>query len=232
MDRVKLLYELQSVELELEQKGEDLTQIEERWGRDDDLVQARTALDEENRQLAELERRQRTGEWEVEDTGVKIAALEDKLYGGSVKNPKELSSMQREVEHLKAQRREQEDRLLEVMEELEETRQELGMKSEETTRLEQEWHQEQEQLQQRRKELSAELIALEQKRGLILSQIDPTSLELYQALRQEKQGLAVAKVEQGRCQGCRIVLPMSVLQRTRVGQVERCTNCGRILYLE
>jgi hypothetical protein len=232
MDRVKLLYELQSVELELEQKGEDLTQIEERWGRDDDLVQARTALDEENRQLAELERRQRTGEWEVEDTGVKIAALEDKLYGGSVKNPKELSSMQREVEHLKAQRREQEDHLLEVMEELEETRQEFGMKSEETMRLEQEWHQEQEQLQQRRKELSAELIALEQKRGLILSQIDPTSLELYQALRQEKQGLAVAKVEQGRCQGCRIVLPMSVLQRTRVGQVERCTNCGRILYLE
>jgi len=42
----------------------------------------------------------------------------------------------------------------------------------------------------------------------------------------------VVKVERGMCQGCRISLPMSVLQKARSGfDVVQCVSCERILYV-
>jgi predicted nucleic acid-binding Zn-ribbon protein len=228
-----LLYELQEIDLELERKREALNQVEDRLGNDEALAQARTALAEDKERVAELERRQRAGEWDVDDLGAKITPLEEKLYGGSVKNPKELLSMEQELESLKAKRRDREDELLDIMEELELARQQFRVKSGEMQELEQEWRRDQEQLMQEQEQLRSDLADLERKREPVLAQIDSISFELYQALRQEKQGIAVAKVKQGRCQGCRIILPMSKLQRPKVGQEPvRCSNCGRILYLE
>ena len=80
---IRWLYELQEVELELERVAGTLQQVEDQLGRDDDLVQARTVLAEERDAVAELERRQRSLEWEVEDLEAKAIPLEEKLYGGS-----------------------------------------------------------------------------------------------------------------------------------------------------
>jgi predicted nucleic acid-binding Zn-ribbon protein len=227
------LYELQEIDLELEQKSEALKQVEDQLGKDEALAQARTAFAEDKERVAELERRQRAAEWDVEDLGAKIIPLAEKLYGGSVRNPKELLNMEQELERLKAQRREREDQLLDIMEELELARQEFKTRSGEMQELEQEWRRDQERLMQEQEQLKSDLAALEQSRGPVLARIDSISLELYQALRHDKQGLAVATVKQGRCQGCRIILPMSKLQRPKVGQEPvLCSNCGRILYLE
>ena len=233
MSATRWLYELQEIDLELERKREALKQVEDRLGKDEALAQARTALAEDKGRVADLERRQRAAEWEVDDLGAKITPLEEKLYGGSVRNPKELLSMEQELGSLKAQRREREDQLLDIMEEVELARKQFRAKSAEVQELEQEWHRDQERLMQEQEQLRSDLAALEQGREPVLAQIDSISFELYQALRQEKQGLAVVKVKQGRCQGCRIILPMSKLQRPKVGQEPvRCSNCGRILYLE
>jgi predicted nucleic acid-binding Zn-ribbon protein len=229
----RLLYELQEIDLELERKREALEQVEDRLGKDEALAQARAALAEDKERITELERRQRAAEWDVDDLGAKITPLEEKLYGGSVRSPKELLSMEQELGTLKAKRRDREDELLDIMEELELARQQFRAKSGEMQELEQEWRRDQEQLMQEQEQLRSDIAALEQRREPVLAQIDSVSFELYQALRQEKQGLAVAKVKQGRCQGCRIILPMSKLQRPKVGQEPvRCSNCGRILYLE
>ena len=233
MSATRWLYELQEIDLELERKSEALKQVEERLGKDEALAQARTALAEDKGRVADLERRQRAAEWDVDDLGAKITPLEEKLYGGSVRNPKELLSMEQELESLKARRREREDQLLDIMEEVELARKQFRAKSAEVEELEQEWRRDQERLMQEQEQLRSDLAALEQGREPVLAQIDSISFELYQALRQEKQGLAVVKVKQGRCQGCRIILPMSKLQRPKVGQEPvRCSNCGRILYLE
>ena len=56
-------------------------------------------MDEER--LAELERSQRELEREVEDLQAKAAISEERLYGGTVKNPKELASLQEQVANLK-----------------------------------------------------------------------------------------------------------------------------------
>jgi len=62
--------------------------------------------------------------------------------------------------------------------------------------------------------------------------VDAGSARLYEALRSSRQGMAVAKVERGICQGCRITLPVSVLQKARSGAViVQCSSCERILYV-
>ena len=95
------------------------------------------------------------------------------------------------------------------------------------------WAQEEQaSLSQKQAELNSALATLEKKRKDLASKLDTASLELYQALRRIRQGTAVAKVEQGVCQGCRIALPMSELQRAKIGQeLVQCGSCERILYL-
>jgi len=226
------LYELQEVDLEIEAKREALSRVESRLGESEALVEARLSLAREEQDLAELQRNQRLGEWELEDLRVKVAGLEEKLYGGSVKNPKELASLQEQVESLKRKRRALEDKVLDIMTEVETMQQRLIVRSGEVERLERDWREEQASLEREKAELTAALAMLDQKRKDLMSRIDAASLELYQALKDKRQGRAVAKVERGMCQGCRIVLPMSELQRARMGQeLVQCSSCERILYV-
>ena len=232
MSRGRQLYELQEVDLEIAAKKEALSLVENRLGESQALAEARISLAREEEGLAELQRNQRLGEWEVEDLRAKVALLEEKLYGGSVRNPKELASLQEQVENLKRRRRGLEDKVLDIMTEVETMQKKLSVKSGEAERIEENWREEQASLTREQAELSAALATLDQKREDLISRIDAPSLELYQALKDKRQGRAVAKVEQGMCQGCRIVLPMSELQRARIGQaLVQCSSCERILYV-
>ncbi len=232
MSKAKQLYDLQEVDLDIEQKMQALEQVKSQLGRDDDLVAARASLDDAKRRLGELEHRQRAGEWDVSDLAAKIAAIEKKLYGGSVTNPRELMGFEQDLKLLKTQKGEQEDRLLGIMLEVEAAQQHVKQKSEEVSVVEQRWKEKQQKLSQEEEELEAQLAELEEKRKLIVEQIDSATLKLYEEIRLARQGRAVSRVVQGRCQGCRISLSISDQQRARMGnELARCSNCGRILYL-
>ncbi|TET39986.1 MAG: hypothetical protein E3J65_02445 [Dehalococcoidia bacterium] len=232
MIKGRQLYELQEVDLEIEAKGEALARVESRLGEREALDEARAALSRERERLAELEKTQRLGEGEMEDLRAKTALLEGKLYSGSVRNPKELTSLQEQVEHLKKRRRGQEDHLLDIMTEVEAVQHSVNSKSRELERMEENWRQEQNSLSREQAELRAALATVEQRRKELIVRIDSVSLELYQMLRVKRQGRAVAKVERGMCQGCRIVLPMTELQRARMGEeIVQCSSCERILYV-
>lgn len=230
MGKARQLYELQEVDLEIDQKSRTLDQVKSQLGGDDDLVAARAALDEARKRLTDLEHKQRISEWETDDLATKTAREEKRLYEGSLKNPRELMTLQQEVDLLREQRREREEHLLAIMIEVDTAEREVGARTSELEGMERKWQEDQQRLAAERTELEADLAALEEKRRVALQQIDPTSVKLYERLRQAKQGRAVAKVEQGRCQGCRISLPISDQQGARMGhELVTCSNCGRIL---
>ena len=232
MSKGRQLYELQEVDLETEAKKEALSNVQSRLGQSQALDEARANLATKKNCFDELNASQRAGEWEVEDLRTKVAVVEEKLYGGTVKNPKELASLQEQAEHLKKRRREEEDRLLDIMTDVDEAQTNLATISQEVESLEKSWKEEQAELSREQDRLSTNLANLEQRRKDLGSRIDETSLRLYEELRTKKQGRAVAKVEQGMCQRCRIVLPMRELQRARASQeLVQCGNCERILYV-
>lgn len=232
MSTAKELHELQEIDLDIEQRTQALEQVKSQLGKDEDLAASRAALDAAKKKLVELEHRQKTGEWEISDLAAKIAAIEKKLYGGSMKNPRELMGFEQDLKLLKTQRGELEDKLLTVMMDAEDAQQDVKQKSGEFSVVERGWKENQQKLSLEKERLETELTALEQKRKTIAGQIDSATLKLYEEIRLARQGRAVSKVVQGRCQGCRISLSMSDQQRARMGnELARCSNCGRILYL-
>lgn len=229
---MKLLYDLQLIDLDMDAKKAALADVTDRIGQSGALDEARAAVAAEEDRLAGLEKERRERESESEDLQAKAAVAEDKLYGGSIKNPKELSSIQEQLKNYHAKIQDLDDKTLNIMEEIEAVEHALAARRDELAGMEQEWQAEQESLRREQSELNATLSELENKRSELASGVEKPTLDLYNALRQKRQGKAVAKVEQGICQGCRIALPMSELQRVKTGQnIVQCGSCERILYL-
>ena len=156
--------------------------------------------------------------------------MEDDLYSGRIRNPKELTDLQHESESLKANLTRLEEQALEIMEKAEEAIKSVSSLDSELNRMKAEWQRQQQKLSADREKLNKALTNLKEKRQRLAKDIDSQTLEMYQELRKQR-GTAVARVQQGTCLGCRITLPVSDLQRIRGGSIVRCGSCGRILYL-
>lgn len=229
MNLGKQLHELQQIDLDLYARVEKLKEIDSQLIDNKGLAKAQAELVEEQNQLAEMEKEQKTAEWKLEDLQTKSNPLRAKLFAGSVKNPKELLSIEQQLESLKPQIRTQEDRILEVMSHIEGLHKVIASKAAEVERLKKEWQKRKEDLVAKQKDLSASVDIAKQKRDMLVAALGPVNLAIYETLRAKKQGQAVAKIEQGRCQGCRITLPMSELQKARLGELVQCGSCSRIL---
>ena len=90
MTTVADLYSLQEMDIEIQAKQAALADVETRLGESEELEEARQEVEELRRRLREAQKKQREAEWAVEEVRTKIQPLEAKLYGGTVKIPKEL----------------------------------------------------------------------------------------------------------------------------------------------
>ena len=230
MSVTKQLYQLQEVDLELESTERTLRQVTDKIGESEEVVRVRGRLASEQQHLEELRHQQHSLEWEVDDLGTKIAKIEQKLYGGSIGNPKELANFQQEAEGMKLRRGQLEDKTLDIMDRVERAVASVDTTVSELKTLEDKWQGEQQQLSAEAEQLKTTLSELGQKRQRLSSEIDTEMVELYQQLKKQK-GTAVARVEQGMCRGCRISLSASESQRVRSGGLTQCSSCGRILFL-
>jgi len=224
------LYQLQEIDLAIESNEQAVSQIASQLGESKAVVRAQAELTLEHQRLEELRHQQRSAEWEIDDLVAKLAIAEDKLYSGEIRNPKELTNLQHEVEGLRAKRSQLEDKVLALMEQVELAMVSVASRSSGLKALEVEWRSQQQQLSNDMEQLKTILSELNHKRQQLLAKIAPQAVELYNELKKQK-GTAVAKVEQGICRGCRISLPITEVQRARSDTLVRCSSCGRILFL-
>ena len=107
---------------------------------------------------------------------------------------------------------------------LAEARETAARLEEERPGLENAWREQEE-------EAVAQIEALRANRLALLPTMPSSLLPLYESLRRSKSGRAMALVERGTCQGCRLSLTTQETQRARSGQqIVQCSSCGRILY--
>ena len=225
----KQLYQLQEVDLELASNEQALKQVTSQLGEDEPVVRARNKLALEHQRLEELNRQQRSVEWEIDNITSKLTTTEEELYSGKIRNPKELTNLQHEIDGLKTKRNQLEDKALEVMDQVELATKSVATLNSKLKALEADWHSQQQQLSTNLEQIKTTVLNLKQKQQLLIDEIDPQVIEVYQELKKQK-GTAVAKVEQGICRGCRISLPVSELQRIRSDNRVRCSSCGRIFF--
>jgi hypothetical protein len=226
----KQFYQLQELELEIESDEQTLSHLVSQLGESHALVKAKEKLASEQNRVDGLKHQQHDLEWEIEDISGKLSTIEDTLFSGRVKNPKELSNLQHEAQGMKAKRSQLEDKVLELMEQVDSATAGVSNLSNELKKLEAEWQSQQQKLSADIDQLKTKLADLKQKRQQLSAMIDTKALELYRDLRKQK-GISVAKVEQGICRGCRISLSAAELQQARGNNLIQCSSCGRILFV-
>jgi len=225
------LYKLQQLDLELQEKLQELSEVNHQLSDNTALVAAESKLSSRKEQLEGVSRKQKNSEWELEDLQEKIRQIDRKLYSGTTKDPKELVNLEKEVKSLKSQIKPKEDALLGLMSQMEEIEANVKTTIEEIERLKQEWEQKQETFGRRKSEIETLLGKLKEDRVALAQQLDSEVRNTYERIRLSR-GQAVTKVERGKCQGCHIAVPTSQWQKIKAGDLIQCNSCSRILYLE
>jgi predicted nucleic acid-binding Zn-ribbon protein len=225
------LFRLQQIDSQLDQARSRLQEIDNALNRDEALRQALNRTKDTEESLNVQQKILRRAEEDVKSQRLKIEQTEATLYGGKVKNPKELQDMQNEAAALKRYLSVLEDRQLEAMLAVDEA------EAEHKSALD---HLEQvrAQMAKRNKDLTAEQADLlqdvdrmEAERQAAISGIPDEDLNLYDALRKQRRGIAVAKVSDKTCAACGSTLSSALLHAARSpSQITRCERCGRILY--
>ena len=233
MSGLEALYQVQELDtriFELREREENHPlkgELEELEAREEELA---GELENLRGELETRRRKMQSAEAEVQRIEEKLKREEEKLYGGKVANPKELRGLQAEVRSLKRQKDDLETELLEGMEAQDElAAREEALRSE-VEALRREMEGKRKILESDLREAAEELADLEGRKRDLEAGIDGELLELYRRLLESKHGLAVVKVEDGVCRGCRVELPGKEYDRfMRSEAVFRCPNCGRIM---
>lgn len=170
-------------------------------------------------------------EAEVGALKIKMEQSESSLYGGAIKNPKELQELEKEIASLKRHLVTLEERQLEAMLAAEEAESELGQARAGLEALKSRLGTEQAKLLEERSELEKELERLAEEHEATLAPIDAGLLQSYEMLRGQKRGVAVSEISDSACASCGTMLNPAIQQSARSQkQLIHCPTCGRILF--
>ncbi len=184
------------------------------------------------RRRDDVARRENRLDDEVTALAAKAADVSAVLYSGSVGAIRELQAMEAEIEALNRRRGTLEDQLLEAMEEREPLDAEIAALERERHRVDAESAGLRAALAEAEAALDAELEAEADARAAAAAGLPPDLVGLYEELRARSDGIGAARLVNGRCGGCHLALPATVLDRLRRqphDTLERCDQCGRIL---
>lgn len=225
------LQSLQRLDSDSDEKRHRLAEVEDALGESEEVRQARQALEGAQALVQRCAVQQRDLDLELGGLADKISRSEQRLYGGTVKNPKELADQQAEIASLRRRHQRLEDDLLAVMIEREEAEEVRAQAQERVSETETRWSVQQADLAVERDALYAWLAKADQVRAALLPNIDPGDLAVYDSLRRRKGGLAVALVRGGSCSACGVIVSPGLKWQLREGKRGHCSNCDRILSL-
>jgi hypothetical protein len=231
LSRIQRLYQLQSLDSEIDKTNRHLAELAAKLGESQALQQAKVAVIEADKSLRLAQTQVQDLTLEVKSLSDKIAAEEKKLYQGKAMSAKEATNLQGEIASLKRRLSQREESLLEAMVAVEEAETAASRTQQQLAQLQSAWQAEQEQIRYSHSELTVTLMELKAQRPVIVKTIDEEDLDEYEDLRRRKAGRAVAMVKEGICQGCGIGASSSKVQLARAGtDLIYCGSCGRILY--
>lgn len=187
-------------------------------------------LEEREKRCRDLALEQRTCESEVDQLQNQVRKYDQQLF--SVKKNEEYQALLHEIEMIKKQIGIKEERILTIMEDIEDARVRL---EEDRKRIQAEQHKVDEQcaavdheLQEaiaQRKQLENQCVPLE-------NNIDKPLLNTYRRIRKNKKsGAVLVHLNDEVCSGCNMTIPAQIVNEVMAGEkLHTCNHCGRLLY--
>ena len=225
------LFRLQQIDSQLDQIQARLQEIETSLGANEELRQAEAAAAQAEQEHKAAQKALHQAEEEVRAQRIKIEQTEAALYGGKVRNPKELQDLQNESAALKRHFAVLEDRQLEAMLGEEDVRSAAGTAASQLELVQARTAMQRDDLLAEREKLQRDIQHTNDERQAAASSIPEPDLKIYQQLRKIRRGVAVAKVVNGGCSACGTILNAALLHAAHSpNQISRCDTCQRILY--
>jgi uncharacterized protein len=225
------LWELQNVMSRLVEKERALNTKPESFAEVDRDYQAATdQISRLETRIQELGKERRKLDGELQDGQQQLKKYQSQLM--QVKNQVQYSAAWKEIDTARKKVKDLEDADLKVMADIEESENQLKELRETAVGLKGRHDQEYESWQSSLGDLRSEVEKIRQKVADIETGIPENMRRQFHRIFQQRQGVAVARVINDSCSGCRVRLRPSAVQQVRRGEVISCEGCGRIVYFE
>ena len=229
MSQVDQLYRLQQIDDEIRHGKDRLSQVIRSQRETEELVSARRREEVATGELHKWRSQQTDLNLELKSLTDKAQRSEQRLYSGTIKNPKELEDLQHELESLSRRRETLEDELLEAMIMVEEAAEEEAAAQAALSEIQSSWDQDQADLKQEQSELIVRINNATLQRKKQLEVISAESLRAYEDAQRRAGSTAVVLMKNGRCRGCLVTVPANQVKAVDEGQLVQCDSCSRIL---
>jgi predicted nucleic acid-binding Zn-ribbon protein len=221
------------VDSELDQRRGQRAEIESKLASNPAVQTAQEALSAAQTELAAARRVAKALDDDNQGVTSKIKDDQDRLYGGRVRNPRELQDLEADIQALQRRRGDLDEKQLAAMEMVEAAEGQEAAAREALRVAEEARAEERRALLNDRDAIGALIAKLEGEREAALISVSAEDRTTYESLRRQKGGKAVALLVDGNCGLCGVAPSSSRIQAARQGgEVVRCGNCGRILYAE
>lgn len=228
-EALKALFELQRIDSALALANRKFQALDS--GRADEAAveSARAIYDRMTRAHQETARDLQDAELELKSIEAKKVDYDYKLKSGKG-NWKELEQFQQEVDALGRHRSLLDERILTLMEQLEERRTAEREAKQALETAEKALAVKQTAYKKDSRSLSAEIKTLTAARAEKAPTIGPPLLKRYEAIRVSKHGVGISQLDDDSCSVCHTNLPTEVVEAVlKSERMETCPNCGRLL---
>ena len=158
----------------------------------------------------------------------KINKLTDQLF--LVTNNKQYDALTNEIEHLKEQKKENEELLISNLEEKETLEKNISENEASLEELKTDLDVRRNKLDEALSETADEKAALENSRKKQVTEIDDNTMQVYNKVISARSGIAVVPLSGNSCGGCGAALPLQMVSEIRAGDLHNCQSCGRFVY--
>ncbi len=231
MSKTAPLYRLQLIDSEVDKHSWRLNTVNGLLRETEELHAGRARLATAKDYLTRWHAAQKKQELELQVLQQKKQLSEHQLYAGKIRNPKELTDLQEEIASLDRRMRAVEEKLFEIMLQVEAGEEEGQAAAGSLERIEAEWSSSQAEMRGEKEALEMRLAELATQRQTQVAGIPPADLSGYEHIRGRKGGQAVAILDGAECQGCMTTVSAIKAKEVRSGMVAYCGTCGRILHI-
>ncbi|MGZ3538903.1 MAG: zinc ribbon domain-containing protein [Thermodesulfobacteriota bacterium] len=229
-EQLKLLWELQKIDLEL--KG--IKEEKDRYPREMKKLDEKQKIEKERIQkerekVESLEKTRRQKEGHLNTEQEKIKRAEGRM--SEVKTNKEYQALLSEIDTIKEANSRIEEEILQVMDEIDELKKDLSKREKEMGSTLEKIEGERKELQEKTAQGEKAWSERVERRELLSKQIESKLVKLYNTLKEKRQGVGVVSVKNETCQGCFLnVPPQMFIEVQKNNALVRCPHCNRILY--
>ena len=186
-------------------------------------------LKDQLERLEAYKQERRKNDREIEDIDNQIEKSNNKLT--NIKSNKEYTAALKELDDLKRVKSLSEDKVLDIMEEIEVLEAGCVESKEKMEKINNDVEKDRDKITKEMKALDREFKRLEMERVGLGQAIDENLLKKYDFIRERKGGIVVSPVIKGVCQACHIDIPPQQFNEViRGDKLMTCPNCIRIIY--